>query len=77
MVGLNTLHYDWPMGFARFDVSAMNATPARYELDDELVEAGAHLGHPVTQVLAHYDSRRHDRTADCVLWTAGAPRKAP
>ena len=54
-VPLNTLHYDWPVGFARFEVSAMNPTRAKYELDaQELAEVSAVLGHPVAQVLAHY-----------------------
>jgi hypothetical protein len=55
MVELSSLHYDWPVGFARFEVTAMNATRAKYELDDgELAELGSILGHPVTQILAHY-----------------------
>jgi hypothetical protein len=40
---------------ARFEVSAMNPTRAKYELDDaELAEVAALLGQPVTQILAHY-----------------------
>jgi hypothetical protein len=55
VVTLDSLSYDWPVGFARFEVSAMNPTRAKYELDDaELVEVAALLGRPVTQVLAHY-----------------------
>jgi hypothetical protein len=55
VVGLNTLHYEEPIGFARFEVSALNATRAKYELDpDELARAAALLGHPVAQILAHY-----------------------
>jgi hypothetical protein len=55
MVELSSLHYDWPVGFARFEVTAMNATRAEYELDDgEPAELGSILGHPVTQILAHY-----------------------
>jgi hypothetical protein len=55
VVSLDTLHYDWPVGFARFEVSAMNPTRAKYELDaQELADVAALLGHPVTQVLTHY-----------------------
>ncbi|MEU8211726.1 hypothetical protein AB0B85_21300 [Micromonospora sp. NPDC049044] len=54
-VSLDALHYDWPIAFARFEVSAMNPTRAKYELDvQELAEVSAVLGHPVAQVLAHY-----------------------
>ncbi|WP_155373911.1 hypothetical protein [Catellatospora vulcania] len=45
----------WPVGFARFEVSAMNPTRAKYELDAaELAEVAGLLGHPVKQILAHY-----------------------
>lgn len=55
VVSLDTLRYDWPVGFARFEVSAMNPTRAKYELDaQELADVATLLGHPVTQVLAHY-----------------------
>ncbi|MEU8218257.1 hypothetical protein AB0C47_21130 [Micromonospora taraxaci] len=55
VVPLNGLHYDWPIGFARFEVSAMNPTRAQYELDtEELARVGDLLGHPVAQILAHY-----------------------
>jgi hypothetical protein len=55
VVSLTTLRCDWPVGFARFEVAAMNATRAAYELDaDEPAHAGGLLGHPVTQILAHY-----------------------
>lgn len=55
VVALDTLLYDPPFGFARFELSAMNATRAAYELDaEELAEVAALLGHPLTQVLAHY-----------------------
>ncbi|MFC4021749.1 hypothetical protein ACFOW4_27960 [Micromonospora sp. GCM10011542] len=55
LVSLDTLHYDWPVGFARFEVCAMNPTRAKYELDaQELVDVATLLGHPVTQILAHY-----------------------
>lgn len=52
---LNDLDYDWPMGFARFEIGVLNGTRAGYELDEsELREVRALLGHPVRQVLAHY-----------------------
>jgi hypothetical protein len=55
VVLLDTLRYDWPVGFARFEVSAMNPTRAKYELDaEELANVGTLLGHPVAQILAHY-----------------------
>ena len=52
---LNDLAYDWPLGFARFEIGVLNGTRARYELDgSELRQVGQLLGHPVRQVLAHY-----------------------
>lgn len=46
IVSLDALHYDWPVGFARFEVSAMNPTRAKYELDaQDLAEVSAVLGH--------------------------------
>ena len=55
VVSLATLRFDWPVGFARFEVTAMNATRAKYELDaEELAHAADLLGHLVTQILAHY-----------------------
>lgn len=55
VVPLNTLHYEEPIGYARFEVSAMNATRGRYELDDqELDDVASLLGHAVSQILTHY-----------------------
>lgn len=55
LASLNELDYDWPMGFARFEIGVLNARRATYELDEaELHEVGRLLGHPVRQVLAHY-----------------------
>ncbi|MGW5190738.1 hypothetical protein ACWEOO_15920 [Kribbella sp. NPDC004138] len=55
VVPLTDLRCDWPVGFARFEVSAMNPTRAQYELDPEELAAVAELlGHPVAQILAHY-----------------------
>jgi hypothetical protein len=54
-VALSALGYDWPVGFARFEVCAMNPTRGKYELDaEELAHVASLLGHPVTQILAHY-----------------------
>ena len=55
VASLNELEYDWAMGFARFEITAMNATRAAYELNaSELEQVATLLGHPVRQVLAHY-----------------------
>src|SRR5687767_11218965 len=35
VVGVDSLRYDWPVGFARFEICAMNPTRAKYELDTE------------------------------------------
>jgi hypothetical protein len=54
-LALSALGYNWPVGFARFEVCAMNPTRARYELNaEELAHVGSLLGHPVMQILAHY-----------------------
>jgi len=49
---LDALGYEWPCGFARFEVAVWNALweplPER-----TLTELGQVLGHPVRQVLAH------------------------
>ncbi|MEU2783173.1 MULTISPECIES: hypothetical protein [unclassified Streptomyces] len=49
---LDVLTYDWPCGFARFEIAIWN--PARIWFDDEeLAALAAALGHPVTQIRAH------------------------
>ncbi|BCJ47845.1 hypothetical protein GCM10010168_22040 [Actinoplanes ianthinogenes] len=54
-VELDSLHYEEPIGFARFAVFAMNPTRAEPELDDsELARVAELLGHPVRQILAHH-----------------------
>ncbi|MEV4545167.1 hypothetical protein [Micromonospora echinaurantiaca] len=54
-VELDSFYYEEPIGFARFEVSVMNPTRARFELDrTELARVARLLGHPVVQVLAHY-----------------------
>jgi hypothetical protein len=55
VVKLDGLRYEEPIGFARFEISAMNPTRAKYELDaEELAVVTGLLGHPVAQILAHY-----------------------
>jgi hypothetical protein len=55
VVELDGLHYDEPIGFARFEISAMNPTRAQGELDaSELARVADLLGHPVAQIVAHY-----------------------
>jgi hypothetical protein len=52
---LSELRFEAPVGFARFEVSARDWTRREWELSEaELVVAGTTLGHPVTQVSAHY-----------------------
>ncbi|WP_433063626.1 hypothetical protein [Dactylosporangium sp. CS-033363] len=52
---LPELRFDGPVGFARFEVSAMNWTRHAWDLsDEELAAVGNILGHQVTQVPAHY-----------------------
>ncbi|WP_225099717.1 hypothetical protein [Streptomyces sp. CoH27] len=48
---LDRLDYDWPCGFARFEIAAWN--PQRFLLTpEELIAVGRILGHPVRQILA-------------------------
>lgn len=55
VVELDGLQYDEPIGFARFEISAMNPTRAQGELDaGELARVTDLLGHPVAQIVAHY-----------------------
>ena len=54
-LSLNDLEYDWPVGFARFEITVLNGTRDVYELQPaELTTVEELLGHPVRQVLAHY-----------------------
>ncbi|MEV4412928.1 hypothetical protein [Catellatospora sp. NPDC049609] len=51
VVSLNDLRYDWPTGFARFELSARS--PDRGWLtEEELAELAETLGHPVRQIMA-------------------------
>ena len=49
---LNDLRYEWPAGFARFILSAMNPEHG-WLADAELNAIEATLGHPVRQILRH------------------------
>jgi hypothetical protein len=52
---LPELRFEAPIGFARFEVNATNWTRSVWELsEEELTAAGTFLGHPVTQIHAHY-----------------------
>ena len=54
-LSLSALRFEAPIGFARFEVSVRNWSRGAWELSgEELAAAGAVLGHPVTQVHAHY-----------------------
>ncbi|MFD8914324.1 hypothetical protein [Streptomyces sp. NPDC059575] len=49
---LNDLVYDWPTGFARFRIEALD--PERSWLtDEELAAVAGALGHPLRQILVH------------------------
>ncbi|MFG2848790.1 hypothetical protein ACGF12_37415 [Kitasatospora sp. NPDC048296] len=49
---LDALEYDWPCGFARFEIEVWNPECLRFA-EPELAAIGAALGHPVRQVRAH------------------------
>ena len=52
VVALDVLDYDWPCGFARFEIAIWN--PERdWFGDEELASIGHALGHPVKQIRAH------------------------
>jgi hypothetical protein len=54
-IELDSLRYEEPIGFAKFEIVAMNPLRARDELDArELARVADLLGHPVAQILAHY-----------------------
>lgn len=49
---LDALDYDWPCGFARFEIAIWN--PDRnWFTDEELTRLAEVLGHPVRQIRAH------------------------
>lgn len=49
---LRTLGYDWPQGFARFSIEAMNAGIGDLS-EEQLAEFGRLLGCPVRKILQH------------------------
>lgn len=49
---LDRLDFDWPCGFARFEIAAWNPELGRLT-DEELAAVGKALGHPVRQICAH------------------------
>lgn len=50
---LDRLDYDWPCGFARFEIAIWNPGRRIWFSDQELTALGAALGHPVRQIRAH------------------------
>lgn len=55
VVPLTSLRYEWPVGFARFEVAARNPLRDIPWLEaDELARVADLLGHPVVQVRARY-----------------------
>ncbi|WP_155344655.1 hypothetical protein [Acrocarpospora pleiomorpha] len=49
---LDALDYDWPCGFARFEIAIWNPDRGWFN-DKELAAFANALGHPVRQVIAH------------------------
>ncbi|MFF8401706.1 hypothetical protein ACF06P_08745 [Streptomyces sp. NPDC015684] len=49
---LDALDYDWPCGFARFEIAIWNPERPWFS-DDELAALADRLGHPVRQIRAH------------------------
>jgi hypothetical protein len=53
-VPLDTLVFDWPCGFARFEIAVANPARAQCQFHpDELAQLAIILGHPVRQILTH------------------------
>ncbi|MBQ0897419.1 hypothetical protein KBX37_30875 [Micromonospora sp. U56] len=53
-VALDTLKFDWPSGFARFEIAVANPARPEYAFTpDEIGAVEAILGHPLRQVVAH------------------------
>ncbi|XUL90522.1 hypothetical protein ACQ86D_31050 [Streptomyces galilaeus] len=50
---LDALDYDWPCGFARFEIAVWNPGRLIRFGDDELSAVAEALGHPVRQIRAH------------------------
>jgi hypothetical protein len=51
-VSLNDLIWDWPAGFARYELSAMNPDRDRLSLE-EVAQLQAAMGHPVREIWQH------------------------
>ena len=49
---LTDLDYDWPCGFARFEIEIWNDWDPF--TDGELESIAQTIGHPVRQILAHF-----------------------
>lgn len=49
---LDALEYEWPCGFARFEIAMWNPERTWFS-EEELTALAAALGHPVKQVRAH------------------------
>ncbi|MFJ7157152.1 hypothetical protein ACIQUQ_19680 [Streptomyces sp. NPDC101118] len=49
---LDVLDYDWPCGFARFEIAVWNPERPWFS-EDELTALAERLGHPVKQIRAH------------------------
>ncbi|WP_328792646.1 MULTISPECIES: hypothetical protein [unclassified Streptomyces] len=49
---LDVLDYDWPCGFARFEIAIWNPERLWFS-EDELTALADRLGHPVKQIRAH------------------------
>ncbi|MGI5174750.1 hypothetical protein ACQEVZ_00255 [Dactylosporangium sp. CA-152071] len=51
---LDTLDFDWPCGFARFEIAVANPARVDHEVSPaELADLARILGHPVRQILIH------------------------
>ncbi|GAB3350032.1 hypothetical protein RMN56_02435 [Micromonospora halotolerans] len=53
-VALDTLTFDWPSGFARFEIAVANPARTEYTFTrDEISAVEAILGHQLRQIVAH------------------------
>ncbi len=54
LVALDALEFDWPCGFARFEIAVRNPAREQYEFSVEELDALAViLAHPMRQILTH------------------------
>ncbi|WP_181387329.1 hypothetical protein [Streptomyces sp. Act143] len=49
---LDRLDYDWPCGFARFEIAVRNPETGGLS-EEQLASVAQALGHPVRQIQAH------------------------